>query len=160
MLLHDKKRPAFTADELQALERELDDYWQKSRDAESKAVADLEKHLWLANGAGATASVGFLQAASAVSSWQVAGAWGFIVGIVSLVIIKFVSEFQASRLRYRYQHAKMRFDAGQASDFVFKDIRDKKFVVTRSIYLGLRWSAGLAFIAGLAFTLIGVSDAV
>ena len=160
MLLQDKRRSVYTADELQALERDLDDYWQKSRDAESRAVADLEKHLWLANGAGATASVGFVQAASAVSSWQVAGAWAFIVGIVSLVIIKFVSKFQASRMRYRYQDAKMRFDADLVSDLVFKDIRDKKFEVTKSIYLGLRWSAGLAFIAGLAFTLIGVSDAV
>ena len=44
MFLHDKKRSAFTAEELEALERDLDDYWQKSRDAESRAVADLEKH--------------------------------------------------------------------------------------------------------------------
>ena len=141
-----------------ALERDLDDYWQKSRDKESETVADLEKHLWLANGAAATASVGFLQAASVVSSWQMAGAWAFIVGIVALVIIKFVSEFQASRMRFRFQDAKMRFDANQVSDLVFKDIRDKTFEVTRRIYLWLRWSAGIAFVVGLAFTLMGVSD--
>ena len=159
MDLNDKNRNAYSADELAALERDLDDYWQKSRDKESEAVADLEKHLWLANGAAATASVGFVQAASVVSPWQIAGAWAFIVGIVALFIMKFVSEFQASRMRFRFQDAKMRFDANQVSDLVFKDIRDKTFEVTRSIYLGLRWSSGVAFIVGLAFTLIGVSDA-
>ncbi len=160
MFLQDKKRSAYSANELAALERDLDDYWQYSRKKESEAVVDLEKHLWLANGAAATASVGFVQAASAVSSWQVAGAWAFIVGIVALVILKFVSEFQASRMRNRVQDAKMRFDANQVSDLVFKDFRDKTFEVTRHIYLGLRWGAGIAFIVGLAFTLIGVSNAV
>ena len=88
MFLQDKNRSAYSADELMALERDLDDYWQKSRDKESETVADLEKHLWLANGAAATASVGFLQAASVVSSWQMAGAWAFIVGIVALELIR------------------------------------------------------------------------
>jgi len=156
MLLDDKKRGAYSAEELAALERNLDDYWQKSRAKESEAIADLEKHLWLANGAAATVSVGFVQAASAVSSWRVAGAWVFIVGIAALVIIKFISEFQASRMRFRFQEAKMRFDANQVSDLVFKDLRDRTFEVTRRIYLLLRYSAGIAFIVGLALTLIGV----
>lgn len=158
MDLLDKKRSAYPTAELATLERDLDDYWQNSREKESKAVADLENHLWLANGAAATVSVGFVQAASVTPSWQqVAGAWAFIAGIVALVIIKFVSEFQASRMRFRFQDAKMRFEADQVSDLVFKDLRDKTFKVTRWIYLGLRLSAGIAFIVGLAFTLFGVS---
>jgi hypothetical protein len=160
MFLEDKKRSTYSEGELATLERELEDYWQKSSQKESDAVVDLEKHLWLANGAAATASVGFLHATTVVSLWQVAGAWAFIVGIVLLVILKFVSEFQSSRMRYRFQDAKMRFDADQVSALAFKDLRDKTFEITRCGYLVLRWSAGIAFIAGLVFTLIGVSHTV
>jgi len=49
--LQNNKRSAYTADNLAKLEASLGDYWDKSRSLESETVADLEKHLWLANGA-------------------------------------------------------------------------------------------------------------
>ena len=155
--LQDKTRSAYSADDLAKLETSLTDYWDKSRALESETVVDLEKHLWLANGAAATASVGFIQAAkTVVSLWQYAGAWAFVSGILLLVILKYVSAFNSSRDRYRFQDAKSRFDAEEVSDRVFRDVRDGMFRVLSRSYLVLQWGAGAAFIAGSIFTLIGV----
>jgi len=154
--LQDKKRSAYSADDLAKLETNLTDYWDKSRALESETVVDLEKHLWLANGAAATASVGFIQAAAVVSLWQYAGAWAFVSGILLLVILKYVSAFNSSRDRYRFQDAKSRFDAEEVSDRVFRDVRDGIFRLLARSYLVLQWGAGGAFIAGSIFTLIGV----
>ena len=154
--LQDKKLSAYSADDLAKLETSLTDYWDKSRVLESETVADLEKHLWLANGAAATASVGFIQAKAVVSLWQYAGAWAFVFGILLLVILKYVSAFNSSRDRYRFQDAKSRFDAEEVSDRVFRNVRDGMFRVLTRSYLVLQWGAGAAFIAGSIFTLIGV----
>lgn len=155
--LQDKKRSDYSAGDLTKLETSLNDYWDKSRALESEAVIDLEKHLWLANGAAATASVGFIQAAKAVISiWQYAGAWAFISGILLLVILKYVSALNSSRDRFRFQDAKSRFDAEEISDQVFRNVRDCTFRVLKRVYLALYWGAGAAFIAGSIFTLIGM----
>jgi hypothetical protein len=161
---YDKKRNAYSAKELDALEVFLDDYLLNSRNAESQAVESLERHLWLANGAGATAAVGFIQAAKAaklaVSSWQFAGAWLFIAGIAVLVVLKFISEAQSSRMRFRFQHAAIEFEANRASDFVFCKLRDETFTFMHRIYLALRFTAGITFLGGLVVTLIGLRSAV
>ena len=154
--LQDKKLSAYSADDLAKLETSLTDYWDKSRALESETVVDLEKHLWLANGAAAAASVGFIQAKAVVSLWQYAGAWAFVSGILLLVILKYVSAFNSSRDRYRFQDAKSRFDAKEVSDLVFRNVRDGMFRVLARSYLVLQWGAGAAFIAGSIFTLIGV----
>lgn len=60
--LQNKKRSSYTASDLSNLDITLKDYWDKSRSLQSEAINDLEKHLWLANGAAATAAIGFLQA--------------------------------------------------------------------------------------------------
>lgn len=157
--LQNKKRSAYATNDLVQLEKSLSDYWDKSRALESKTVADLEKHLWLANGAAATASIGFIQAKSTVPLWQYAGAWAFISGILLLVILKYVSALHSSRDRCRFQDAKSRFDADEISDQVFRDVRDRTFRALKWIYLALQWGAGAAFIAGSIFTLIGVRGA-
>ncbi|ROH88466.1 hypothetical protein ED236_03175 [Pseudomethylobacillus aquaticus] len=154
--LQDKKRSAYCADDLMKLEASLNDYWDKSRVLESERIVDLEKHLWLANGAAATASVGFIQAKAVVSLWQYVGAWAFVSAILLLIILKYVSAFNSSRDRYRFQDAKSRFDAEEDSDRVFRTVRDAMFHVLARSYHVLQWGAGAAFIAGLIFTLIGV----
>lgn len=154
--LQDKKRSAYSADDIAKLEASHCDYWDKSRVLESETVADLEKHLWLANGAAATASIGFIQAKIVVSLWQYAGAWAFVFGILFLVIMKYVSSLNSSRDRYRFQDAKSRFDADEITDHVFLNVRDRTFYVLKFAYLSLQWGAGVAFITGSIFTLIGV----
>jgi hypothetical protein len=154
--LQDKKRSAYSRDDLAKLEASLSDYWEKSRALESAAVSDLEKHLWLANGAAATASIAFIQAKTTVSLWQYAGAWSFVSGILFLVIMKYVSTLNSSRDRYRFQDAMSHFNAEEISDQVFRDVRDRTFCVLKGFYLALQWSAGAAFIVGSVFTLFGV----
>ncbi len=158
--LQNKKRSAYSAADLAKLDASHDDYWDKSRDLESETVKDLEKHLWLANGAAATISIGFVQAKQTLPIWQYAGAWAFVAGILLLVILKFVSALNSSRDRYRFQDAKSRFDAEEVTDHVFRSVRDKTFRVLKGSYLVLQWGAGIAFIAGCILTLIGVASAV
>jgi len=158
--LQNKKRSAYSAADLAKLDASLDDCWVKSRDLESETINDLEKHLWLANGAAATVAIGFIQAKAVVSLWQYAGAWAFVSGILLLVILKYISSVISSRERYRFEDAKSRFDADEVTDHVFRSIRDKPFRVLKRAYLVLQWSAGVAFIVGAIFTLVGVACAV
>ncbi|MBI1984457.1 MAG: hypothetical protein HYS61_09685 [Acidobacteria bacterium] len=158
--LQNKKRSAYSAADLAKLYASLDDYWNKSRDLESETVNDLEKHLWLANGAAATVSIGYIQAKTMVPVWQYLGAWAFVAGILLLLVMKFVSSLNSSRDRYRFQDAKSRFDADEVTDHVFHTVYDRTFRVLKGSYLVLQWGAGLAFIAGAILTLIGVGCAV
>ena len=143
--------------ELQAM---FADYLDKSRSLESETVTDLEKHLWIANGAATIASIGFIQAKSMISFWQLAGAWAFVSGILMLVVLKYVSATNSSRDLNRFQDAKSRFDAEECTDDVFRNVRDRTFRVLKRTYLVLQWGAGFAFIVGSVCTLIGVARAV
>lgn len=158
--LQNKKRSAYSAADLAKLDATLTDYWDKSRNLESEAVSDLEKHLWLANGAAATVAIGFIQAKTIIPFWQYVGAWVFVTGILLLVILKYLSAITSSRDRYRFQDAKSRFDAEEITDEVFRNVRDRKFLFLKKAYLVLQWGAGVAFIAGSIFTLVGVGCAV
>ena len=158
--LQNKKRSAYSAADLAQLDATLSDYWDKSRNLESESVVDLEKHLWLANGAAATAAIGFIQAKTAVSFWQYTGAWAFVSGLLVLIILKYLSAFNSSRDRNRFQAAKSRFDANETTDEVFRGVRDKMFSVLKKAYLVLQSLSGAAFIAGSVLTLIGVGCAV
>jgi len=158
--LQNKKRSAYSAADLTKLNATLSDYWDNSRKLESETVADLEKHLWLANGAAATAAIGFIQAKIEITFWQYAGAWAFVSGILALVILKYLSAYNSSRDRYRFQDAKSRFDADRVTDEVFRYVRDKTFFVLKKAYLVMRWLSGAAFIVGLVSTLIGANCAV
>lgn len=155
-----KKRSDYEHDgDLPDIEAISKDYWNKSRDTETHTIEDLEKHLWLANGAAATISIGYIQAKDIVCSSQYYGAWAFISGILMLVIMKYVSSINSSRDRYRFQDAKSKFDAEEVTDYVFKDVRDKTFYALKKSYLFLQYGAGAAFILGSMLTLIGVSNA-
>jgi len=158
--LQDKKRSAYAKDgDLPDIEEMSKDYWNKSRDTETQTIEDLEKHLWLANAAAATVSIGYIQAKEIVCRSQYYGAWAFILGILMLVVMKYVSSINSSRDRYRFQDAKSKFDAEEVTDFVFKEVRDAKFNILKKIYLFLQYGAGVAFIVGCILTLLGVKNA-
>ncbi len=138
------------------LKKVLEDYWSKSRAAETETIVDLEKHLWLANGASAIVSIGYIQAKDVICLYQYYGAWAFVSGILMLVLMKYCSNANSSRDLNRFQDAKSQFDADEKTDCIFKDIRDKKFKVLNKCYLYLQRGAGLAFVGGCILTLIGV----
>lgn len=158
--LQNKKRSEYESEgALSELEETSKDYWNKSRDDETKTIEDLEKHLWLGNAAAATISLGYIQAKEVVCQSQYYGAWAFVSGILMLVVMKYVSSFNSSRDRYRFQDAKSKFDAEEETDFIFKGVRDKTFNILKKIYLFLQYGAGAAFILGCILTLIGVKNA-
>jgi hypothetical protein len=157
--LQNKKRSDYQKDgDLPALEEVTKDYWDKSRTRETNAIEDLEKYLWLANAAAVTVSIGYLQKADSISCFQYCGAWSFIIGILMLITMKYVSAINSSRVRHLFQGAKSKFDADEASDYIFKDIRkDRFFSILRKLYLCLQYGAGLAFVGGCVLTLLGVT---
>jgi len=158
--LKNKKRSEYERDgDLPDIEEMSKDYWNKSRETETKTIEDLEKHLWLANGAAATVTIGYIQSKDIVCSSQYYGAWAFVFGILMLVVMKYVSSINGSRDRHRFQDAKSRFDAGEVTDYVFKEVRDSTFTVLRQSYLMLQYGAGVAFIVGCISTLVGVTNA-
>lgn len=158
--LQDKKRSEYESDgNISQIEDMSKDYWNKSRDDETKTIEDLEKHLWLANAAAATISLGYIQAKEVVCQLQYYGAWSFVSGILMLVIMKYVASINSSRDRYRFQDAKSQFDAEEVTDFIFKGVRDKTFTALKNIYLLLQYGAGIAFILGCILTLTGINNA-
>ena len=158
--LKNKKRSDYERDgDLPDIEEMSKDYWNKSRDTEAKTIEDLEKHLWLANAAAATVTIGYIQAKDVVCLSQYYGAWSFVSGILMLVVMKYVSSINSSRDRYRFQDAKSKFDAEEVTDYVFKGVRDKSFNILKKSYLFLQYGAGVAFISGCILTLVGVANA-
>ena len=156
--LQNKKRSDYKKNgDLPAIDEMLKDYWDKSRAMETKSIEDLEKYLWLGNAAAATISIGYIQKSLTVSNSHYYGAWSFIIGILMLIVMKYVSSINSSRVRYLFQKAKSKFDADEVSDLVFKDIlSDKIFVYLRKLYLFLQYLSGFAFIGGCILTLLGV----
>ena len=154
------KRSSYSANDLAKLDASLSDYFGLARASETETINDLEKHLWLANGAAATASIAFIQTKAIVPIFQYVGAWAFVTGILMLVVMKYVSASNFSRDRVRFQDAQSRFDADEVTDNVFRSLRDKTFHVLRYVYLVLQRGAGVMFIVGSISTLVGVASAV
>jgi len=158
--LQSKKRADYAPDDLERLDFANREYWDSARSLETESVNDFEKHLWLANGAALTISIGFIQSKESVSVWQYSGSWLFLTGIVLLVLLKYLSAFNSSRERFRFQDAASRFEANEVTDEVFRDVRDKTFNALKRCYLWLQWGAGVAFILGVVATLLGVGCSV
>lgn len=120
-------------------------------DLETSTVVDLEKHLWLVNGAAATAAVAFVQQKGFISFWQQAGAWAFASGLLFLVTLKFISAYMSSRELARFQESKSQFDAEEQTDFVFREseLRNKTPRFLTWIYRLCLYCAGAAFIFGI-----------
>jgi hypothetical protein len=142
--------------ELEKIEAVLNDYWDNSRKLESEAIIDLEKHLWIVNSTAATLLIAYLQTKEATTNWQAFSAASFILEIVFLFFLKYVSAYNSSRVRSRFETAKSKFQAGEATDFVFKTVRDRKFSIVKSVYTLLQIGSGFLFVAGLVLLLAGI----
>ncbi|TAL59409.1 MAG: hypothetical protein EPN84_11300 [Legionella sp.] len=137
-------------------EKILMDYLNKSRELESDTINDLEKHLWLANAAAATITIGYIQSKAEVNCLQLIGGWAFILGIISLMLMKFVSAFNSSRDRKRFQEASPNITENNCKEKI-KEIKDKTFVCLRRAYLILQYGSGTLFIVGCILILLGIN---
>jgi hypothetical protein len=150
--LKGKKRSAYEQDgDLSEIEEVLKDYWDTSRTLETKSIEDLEKYLWLANAAAVAISIGYIEKSHSPSFFQYFGAWSFVVGIMMLVLMKYVSAYISSRDRRRFQEAKSKFDADELSDIVFKEIRDNRHFMLQKLYLRLQQGSGGGILSRLCF---------
>jgi hypothetical protein len=159
MRFYGKKRSAYTAAELAELQHYLNDYASKSRDMETKAADDLQKHLWLGNAAAVTISVGYIQIAGrSVSNLQYVGASMFVAGIAALVVLKYLGAYTSSRDRFRFDKAHMAFEADTGTDdaLMLNSIRDITYNKLHAVYLLLQYIAGLLFLMGCMVTVLGV----
>lgn len=155
-----KKRSAYSAAELQDLNDYLDDYLDNARKSESRSIDDLHKHLWLANGAALTVSVGYMQVNhNSIDHFQYMGVTAFIAGLALLVFLKYLYAFIGSRDRYRFQEAVGKFANDVEPDVVLQieNIRDGLFKVLQKITVVLVYAAGAAFLFGCITTVIGLS---
>jgi hypothetical protein len=155
--LRNIKRKDYSSDDLEKLKITIADSLDKSRVIESETIVDLEKHLWLANAAAATISISFISKKDVVvTSLQYYGSWSFIIGIIMLVVVKFLSEYFCSRDRSRLQAAKSKFDADEVTDMIFDEVRDRFYRTLKYVYIGLKYGSGAMFIIGLVFMVQGV----
>jgi len=159
--IQNKKKNEFVKDgDLPDFEKMSEDYWNKSREMETKTIEDLEKYLWLTNSAAATISIAYLQQKeTSTIGWdwvQYCGAWAFVCGILMLLLMKYISMINSSRDRYRFQDALSKFNSGKTSDKIFENVRDNKFKYLKKRYLFLQYGSGIAFVMGCILTLIGV----
>ncbi len=137
-------------------QKTLNDYWDNSRKLESETINDLEKHLWIVNSSAATLIIAYLQATKGtITPWQYSAACSFVLGIICLFLLKFVSAYNSSRDRLRFEDANSKFLNEEVTDYVFKNIRDNRYKVIKSLYNGLVYGSGLLFIIGLVLLLIG-----
>ncbi len=141
---------------LEQIEAMIQDYWDNSRRVESESITDLEKHLWVVNSTAATLLLGYLQTEETVKDFQAYSAASFIIGIVFLFLLKFISAYSTSRDRIRFQIASSKFQAGDATDSIFHSVRDKKSSIINGTYKFLQRSSGFFFVAGLTSLLVGV----
>ena len=127
--------------------------FDRARDAETAAINDFDKAIWLANAGAATVSIGFITSGWALSPMQFYGASAFVLALILLLVARFTAELNASRDRYRRQ---------SASDFFFTKglpisslhaIRDTKFKTLKWSTVFLRYTAGILFVAGCIMTL-------
>ncbi|BCZ98086.1 hypothetical protein DI137_00020 [Legionella pneumophila] len=131
----------------------LDDYFNKARELESYTINDLEKHLWLVNASSATITIGFIQSKDGVGYLQILGAWSFVLGIISLLLMKFVSAINSSRDKKRFVEATLNISAENAAEKI-REIKDKQFSCLRMTYLILQYGAGVLFIVGCILTIL------
>ncbi|KAA3630075.1 MAG: hypothetical protein DWQ09_01715 [Proteobacteria bacterium] len=130
--------------------------FDRSRDAESQAINEFEKTLWLANSAAATITIGFLTSNDTPTIYQFYGSFSFVLAIVLLLLMKLVAEFNASRDRYRRQdHSDKFYTENRPLSFI-SGIGDFLFKLLNIAYKGLKYSSAFLFVLGCSFTLAGV----
>ncbi len=129
------------------------DYFEKAADRESKSIDDLINHLWIANGAAATASISIIQNKGVTDSFQYWGACCFIFGLIALLIFKYLSEWIVSRDRFRFQYIINEISNRRINVDSIMNVRDRHQNIARLFLIALRLLAGSSFIVGLSMTL-------
>lgn len=141
-------------DELAQLEEFKKDYWEKSRERETFAIDDLTKYLWLSNGSGLTISFGLFQSKGVLSNLQFYGCCSFVTGIIALLLLKIIAEYQSSRDRDRFQKLYNEFIQGKSTSDSLRQIRDRKTAILGNIIGSIRYFSCLTFITGVVLFLI------
>ena len=129
------------------------DYSEKSTKKESESIDDLIKHLWIVNGASSTISIGMIQSKGVTDSFQFWATFSFVFGLIVLLIFKFISEFIASRDRYRFYKIIQEIENERIEVDAITTIRDRFSNVCRNILICIRVISGACFIAGLSMML-------
>ena len=102
-------------------------YFDKASERESESINDLVKYLWIANSSAATASIAIIQAKGVTDFFQIWGTSSFILGIIFLLALKFVSEILHSLHRYKFEDYINKVHADICSiDAILKVLKIKK----------------------------------
>jgi len=142
------------AGELDRAREWLEKDFDQARNAETAAINDFDKAVWLANAGAATVSMGFITARGVLAPIQFYGASAFVVALVLLLVARFTAELNASRDRYRRQDASDRFFTKGLPISSLQTIRDTKFKSLKWSTLLFRYAAGVLFLAGCVMTLL------
>lgn len=136
-----------------------DDLWSefnRARDAETRAINEFEKILWLTNSGSATITIGYITSAPSPTFLQFIGSGIFVLGILFLFVMKFIGEINAVRDRIRRQKASEEFFLKGTSMSSFDQVRDSTFKLLTWSYKILKCIAAVCFVSGCIVTLIGL----
>ena len=134
--------------------------FNKARDAETHAINEFEKILWLTKSGAATITIGFITTTGQPTILQFIGSSIFVAGIFSLLIMKFIGETNAVRDRARRQKTSEHFFLKGVPLSAFDQVRDKVFKRLALTYKALKSAAAIFFIVGCIMTLIGIYPSV
>lgn len=140
--------------EIQEFQKFLWDEFEKARGLQTKAIDEFDKALWLTNSGAATITLGYITSGTDPTRLQLLGSGIFVLGILSLLFMKFIAETNTSRDTERRRVASELFSKNRASVAVFDNIRDKKFARLVWLFKASKATAGICFVAGSFITLI------
>jgi hypothetical protein len=140
--------------ELEEVNKLLWDEFGKARELQTKAIDEFDKALWLTNSGAATITLSYITSAADPTKLQLFGSGIFVLGILSLLLMKFIAETNASRDTERRRIASESFFNKGASMAVFGKIRDKQFGRLALLFKISKATAGVCFLAGCIITLI------
>jgi len=124
-------------------------YFDKAAERESESIDDLVKYLWIANSSAATASIAIIQAKGVTDFFQIWGTSSFILGIICLLALKFVSEILHSLHRYKFEDYINKVHADICSIDAILKVKGLSLKILRLLAIAFRYFAGLFFICGL-----------
>lgn len=130
--------------------------FNKARDAETRAINEFEKILWLTNSGAATITIGYITSAAHPTFFQFLGSSMFIAGVLALLIMKFIGETNAVRDRARRQKTSEHFFLKGLPLSAFDQVRDGVFKRLAWTYKALKSAAAIFFVVGCIMTLIGI----
>ena len=94
---------------LREIEEDLKSEFDRSRNSETQAINDFEKMLWLTNSGAATVTIGFITTTENPTLILFIGSSAFVLGIIAMLVMRFVAETVTVRDRARRQKASESF---------------------------------------------------